>query len=202
MRCPGSALHSSLNSELKIQVKFKMVQSGVKMIKGSRRKKKSAWHRFHGKNQHQVLREPKQDIQTAPITYIPFYPDTFHEKLRSRSLALMEAAGLVTQPQAPALTWEDRKEIEQRDSEEKKHTRSSLMCLITLKQPLCRNALTLSPSLSNFYIKLLSDRKAQKTSAGGFAFRPVWRHWLFWATIGPGGVRVTSHTLWCQCWKD
>lgn len=56
------------------------------------------------KNQHQVLREPRQDIQPAPITHIPFYPDTFHEKLRSRSLMLMEAAGLVTQPQAPALT--------------------------------------------------------------------------------------------------
>lgn len=65
------------------------------MIQISREKKK---------NQHRASHEPWQVIQPDPITRIPFYPDTFHEKLRSRSLALMEAAGLVTQPQAPTLT--------------------------------------------------------------------------------------------------
>lgn len=75
------------------------------------------------KNQHRVFREPWQVIQTDPIAHIPFYPDTFHEKLRSRSVALMEAAGLVNRRSRRLPEKTD--ETEHRDSDEKQHKRSS-----------------------------------------------------------------------------
>lgn len=137
-------------------------------IKGQR-----ARHRFHKKkkkNPQQVLREPRKDIQPAPITHAPFYPDTFHEKFK-QSLACTNGSRRPRNATTGAGAYLRRRKRGRAERQRGQAARKvTLMCLITLKQPLCWNALTLPhsltppTSLSTFYIKLLSDRKAQEAS--------------------------------------